>query len=509
MMTRKSGQGKLFYQFNLEERVPADHFLRAVNRVVDFNFIYGLTRPFYSHTGAPSVDPVVIFKMALLGYFYGITSERKLAAECRLNLAFMWFLGYDIDETPPDHSILSKARARFGKDVYERFFDHVVDLCQDAGLIEGKKLFLDATLIKANASMDSLVSRPIYQELNQTSDEYLETLWKENPLSEESQQTETDKSDLLEDQPALGAGEEGRGKDSGSRRQSTKDTAAPGERLKTNERWVSRTDPEASIITYEDRRGLFLAHKVHIAVDGGKARIVTAVQTTPGGWAESHKAIALIGQHTWKLRNQPEEVCADRAYGTKEVYRFLHQAHILPSIPRRKPWKSIRQKRLEAGFWYHKERDVYVCPQGKTMYREKERIDGSIVYKVHRLACKGCPNQGVLCKAKRPSLIRGGDQELLGWVEDHLFTERAKKTLRQRKSWPETIFAEMKGPRGLGRATLRGNKKVHIQALLALAVHNLRQLVRVMRNGKIPGLLMSTPFKPTLCFTSPITATTL
>lgn len=94
--------------------------------------------------------------MALLGYLYGITSERKLADECRLNLTFMWFLEYDIDEIPPNHSILSKARKRFGRATYEQFFKEIVKLCEEAGLVEGNKVFLDATLLKANASFDSL-----------------------------------------------------------------------------------------------------------------------------------------------------------------------------------------------------------------------------------------------------------------------------------------------------------------------------------------------------------------
>lgn len=105
------------------------------------------------------MDPVVIFKMALLGYLYGMNKQRtKLAEEYRLNLAFMWFLGYDLDEMPPDHSILSKARARFGREVYEQFFRHVVRMCQEAGLVEGDKVFIDATLLQANASFDS---RPV------------------------------------------------------------------------------------------------------------------------------------------------------------------------------------------------------------------------------------------------------------------------------------------------------------------------------------------------------------
>ncbi|MGI9953068.1 transposase, partial [Moorellaceae bacterium AZ2] len=121
-------------------------------------------------------------KMALLGYLYGITSERKLAEECRLNLAFMWFLGYDLDEMPPDHSILSKARARFGREVYEQFFRHVVRLYQEAGLVEGEKVFIDATLLQANAYLNFVVEREVYHQLTITPEEYLDRVWKENPL---------------------------------------------------------------------------------------------------------------------------------------------------------------------------------------------------------------------------------------------------------------------------------------------------------------------------------------
>ncbi|HOV43001.1 MAG TPA: transposase [Syntrophothermus lipocalidus] len=139
--------------------------------------MYDYVRSYYSHTGSPSVDPVVIFKMALLGYLYGIISERKLAEECRLNLAFMWFLGYDLDETPPDHSILSKARVRFGREVYEQFFRHIVQVCQEQGLIQGEKVFVDATVMQVNASLDSLVKGRFYHEQEKTVKEYPDEVW--------------------------------------------------------------------------------------------------------------------------------------------------------------------------------------------------------------------------------------------------------------------------------------------------------------------------------------------
>ena len=114
VLGRKEFTPKLIYHFSLDEAVPRDHLLRRVAAAVDFTFVRRLTARFYSRTGKPGIDPVVLFKMALLGYLYGITSERRLAEEVRLHLAYRWFLGYDLDEVPPAPSVLSKARTRLG-----------------------------------------------------------------------------------------------------------------------------------------------------------------------------------------------------------------------------------------------------------------------------------------------------------------------------------------------------------------------------------------------------------
>lgn len=182
MMGQKVLQEKLFYDFSLSKRVPDDHILRRLSEVVDITFVRRLTAPFYSHTGQPSIDPVVLFKMMLLGYLYGITSERKLAEECSLNLAFMWYLGYDLDETTPDHSVISKARSRYGKETFEEFFEHVLGLCVRAGLVTSEKLFADSTLIRANASLDSVVVRSDAFHVDRTAKEHLEQVYNENPV---------------------------------------------------------------------------------------------------------------------------------------------------------------------------------------------------------------------------------------------------------------------------------------------------------------------------------------
>src|SRR5215217_245678 len=168
MMGRKALAGKLFYQVSLEELVPAGHLARR------------LTARFYSHTGQPSIDPVVLFKMALLGYLYGLPSERRLVDEIRVNLAYRWFIGYDLDEAIPDHSVLSKARRRFGPTIYEAFFTDVVRQCERAGLIRGDRLFLDSTLVGAHADLGRVGSRELIRQLS-TVGEHVADLWEENP----------------------------------------------------------------------------------------------------------------------------------------------------------------------------------------------------------------------------------------------------------------------------------------------------------------------------------------
>jgi len=138
MQGQKRFSPKLFYNVNLEDLVPQDHILRRFESLLSLEFLYEETRAYYSHTGQPSVDPVVLFKMMLLGYLFGISSERKLAGEIRVNLAYRWYLGYDLDEATPNHSVLSKAWACFPETVFARFFSRVVKRCRGSEVSGGR-----------------------------------------------------------------------------------------------------------------------------------------------------------------------------------------------------------------------------------------------------------------------------------------------------------------------------------------------------------------------------------
>ena len=246
MMGVKNSSGTLFYGFSLEDRVPEKHMLRSITDAIDFSFVRGIAKPFYSHTGAPSVDPIVVLKIALLAYLYGIVSERKIAEECRLNMEFPWFLGYDVDELPPDHSMLSKYRHRFGKTVYAEFFREIVKQCQASGLIQGGTLYMDATLLQANASLDPLASRALYEQLEKRAGDYVYDLWVKDAEAEPDD-----------------------------------DSEPPANKLTANQLRVGKTDPDATMVRRKSTK-LFLGHKVHIGVNGGNVRIVTAVTVTTG-----------------------------------------------------------------------------------------------------------------------------------------------------------------------------------------------------------------------------------
>ncbi len=447
MLGLKKPQSKLFYGFCLEERIPHDHLLRLISRNMDFRFITPMVHKFYSHTGTPSVDPVVIFKMSLIGYLYGISSERRLAEECRFNMAFLWFLGYDIDEVTPDHSILTKARQRFGRETYEQFFAEIVRQCADRGLIQGRKLFMGSTLLPANAAVDKTARRALYQELSQTPDEYMDQVWTEN---------EDSTDDRPPDLPPPATGREPR----------------------SNEYRVNTTGPDATLVHRKDRK-LFYGYKVHVAVDGGEARIVTAVKTTTGTVRESQVAIELLDRHRVLTRMKPAEIVADKAYGTLDLYRRLRDADIMASIPKSKPRHKLRNKRLKAGFRYDAAKDMFICPKGKVMYRIKQAAGSTrAMYLVGRFSCRGCENRGRLCASYRPAITRPLEEDLLEWHSAHMSTPEARESLQQRRVWPETVFAEVKNARGLRQARLRRLFKVSCEGLMAMATHNVRQLAR-------------------------------
>lgn len=169
MMGERFKEEPMFYYVTIEKLVPQDHYLRLIDSTVDFTLIRPMVKHLYSHTGKPSIDPVVLIKMLLIGYLYNIPSERRLEQEIQVNLAYRWFLGFSLDEPIPDHSTISQTRKRRFKedDTFQKIFYFIVNQCIQKGIVSGKCLATDSTHIKANASMRSLESIMVEREPSQ------------------------------------------------------------------------------------------------------------------------------------------------------------------------------------------------------------------------------------------------------------------------------------------------------------------------------------------------------
>ncbi|NMH87355.1 transposase [Flavivirga sp. Y03] len=156
MQGKKDYQEKLFAQFQLSERIPKENFYRRLKEVLDLDFLYELTRSYYGSSGQKSIDPVVFFKLCLVGYLENIISDRRLIQHCSMRLDILYFLGYDIDEELPWHSTISRTRQLYPESVFEQVFTRVLCMCVDKGMVSGHTQAMDSAPVKANASMDSL-----------------------------------------------------------------------------------------------------------------------------------------------------------------------------------------------------------------------------------------------------------------------------------------------------------------------------------------------------------------
>ncbi len=276
MMGEQKSEPQLFnYAVNLEKRVRANHPLRQVKATIDFGFVREEVAHCYGRNGNESVAPEVILKMMFLLFFDDIKSERELMDIIGERLDYLWFLDYGLEEKVPDHSVLSKARARWGKEVFESLFVRTVAQCVEAGLVEGSKLHVDASLIDANAAKESVIKGA----------PELIALLKGAYRATESKLEET---------------------------------STPGTYQAVNDRMMSQSDPDAACVRKGggDSRPRYHHHRV---IDD-RSGVITAVETTPGSIAENKKLMELVDQHEKNTRLAVQTVVADHKYGTNENY---------------------------------------------------------------------------------------------------------------------------------------------------------------------------------------------
>jgi transposase len=437
MQGRQVTQMPLFVDGNLEKYVPAGHLLRKVAKVLDLGFIRQMTKAHYAGKGRPSLDPVVFFKMQIVAYLYGISSDRQLCDEVSCNLAYRWYLGYPLDQEAPDHSTLTRTRDRLGPDVFRKVFEKIVSDCKKVGLVQGQQVIVDASLIKANASKDSMKPRD-------GSDKAAPT------KSQEIAEAKTN----------------------------------PKRWSKKNKTHVSKSDPDSTCVNRKGYSG-DLYYKGHYAIDG-KERIILDCHVTTGSRHECKEFIERLDHVADTYDLDFKEVLADSGYGHGPTYEDLKDRGIRPYIPLRDPKLGAGKHAPPEDFQYQKDHDRYRCPAGAFLYPHK--TSGGITrYAIKNRACDGCPLQkkcfpkGFEGKSKR--IQRSVYQDHFDKIRRRMKTATFKKK-RYARSWKiEGIFGEAKSNHCLGRAKYRGLAKVQIQVYLSATVQNLKRIISVYGEG--------------------------
>jgi transposase len=452
MGPRKEAQAALFYEFSLEDHVPADHLLRSIDRFVDLSGIRKHLRPFYSSTGRPSIDPELMIRMLIIGYCMGIRSERRLCEEVHLNLAYRWFCRLDLTDPIPDHSTFSKNRhGRFRESgLFRQLFETVVARCLAEGLVGGQRFAVDASLIRADANKQNAtpiddwpVERLNPQDAPRAVREYLDTL----------------------------------------------DDAAFGAASEVKPKFTSHADP-ASQWTGAQKGPAFFAYADNYLIDTDHAIIVDVEATRAVRQAETGAARTMIDRTLTRFGLYPEALVADTAYGSAEMLGWLVYEHgIEPHIPVFDKSKRSDGCFEKADFIYDNEADAYTCPAGMQLrsrrktYRSQTPLvdeDGMVRYRASKLDCDHCSLKQQCCpKAPARKILRSIFEGARDMARDITETDAYVASSRARKK-VEMLFAHLKRILKLDRLRLRGPNGARDEFHLAATAQNLRKLAKLI-----------------------------
>ena len=438
---------------SIEELVPADHLLRKIAAAVDFSFIYEKVGGLYClDNGRPSVDPVVLFKMLMLGYLFGIRSERQLVKEVQVNVAYRWFLGFGLRDKIPDHSVFSQNRRRRfkGSTVFQEIFDEMVLLAIERKLVDGRTLYTDSTHLKADANKNRF----------------------ERELVEESTRSYVDEldADVAQDRVARG-----------------KKPLEPVERKPEQKKTkVSTTDPDSGYMFREGKpQGFFYLD--HRTVDG-RHNIITDVHVTAGNVHDSIPYLDRLDRQRERFGFEVEAVGLDAGYFTSAICKGLVEREIYGVMPYTRPG-GRKDALKKTDFVYDEHFDCYLCPQGEVLEYVTTNRDGYREYKSNPEQCRDCPLLKRCTRSKDHCRIisRHVWEDYKEAIIDHRYETRGKAIYQRRKETVERSFADAKQLHGHRYARMRGLKNVREQCLLAAACQNIKKLALLFAKQDTSG----------------------
>jgi transposase len=439
MMGHHDRSEALFYYFRLEDQVPETHLLRLIEKHISFAFVRQQLKDRYSETGRPSIDPELLLRILLIGYLYGISSERKLVEELRMHLAWRWFTGLGFDQEIPHHSTFSKNRhGRFQEsNLFEALFEQIVRQCVEVGLVQGKHLSVDGSFVEANAAKESRIPREQLAEAAQVHHsvrEYVVELEQQNPVEEPVHE---------QDQ-------------------------------------VSTTDPDS---TYATKGGTpaRLGYYDNYLVDNPSC-VIVGVQATAARLSQETVAAEdmLTRFAQWQGRT-PESVGADTTYGNGEFLQWLAEREITPYMRTR---ESAKRKNSPfygpERFTYQPESNSYRCPAGEQLnYVGLNVRNRAHAYIGSGKRCGACSQKAQCTSGRYRYLAIHMDETARQRARELVNTPEFAKAQRERKK-VEALFAELKNQIGLRRVRLRRMKFVREQFFLAAVAQNIKRLVRFL-----------------------------
>jgi transposase len=456
MGERQVDQGALFYQFSLDRHVPAEHRLRSIDRFVDLEGVRAHLASYYSPVGRPSIDPELMIRMLLVGYCFGIRSERRLCEEVHLNLAYRWFCRLGLDGDVPDHSTFSKNRhGRFrDSDLLRQVFETVVARCMAEGLVGGEGFAVDASIIVADAHRQRGVAAggDLDPTSNRAVSEYLAVL----------------------------------------------DDAAFGGATPVEPKFVSPTDPAARWTAARGGPAVY-AYADNYLIDLKNAVIMDVEATTAVRQAEVTAAKTMIDRTADRLGVTPERLAADTGYGSAEMLAWLvDERAIEPHIPVFDKSKRIDGTFSRDDFAYDQAADAYVCPAGKALRKYRRLFatprtgvakDETVRYRASKLDCDACPMKPRCCPNVSARKVPRSIHEAARDKARAIAKTDAYITSRRERKKVEMLFAHLKRILKLDRLRLRGPNGAHDEFLLAATAQNLRKLARLVA---VPAPILAT-----------------
>jgi transposase len=455
MGRQKNDQGQLFYSFCLDEAVPDDHLVRDIAGVLDLSWVHAELAPYYPSIGRPSIDPVLMIRMLIVGYVFALRSERLLCQEVKVNLAYRWFCGLSIEDTIPHHSAFSRIRnERFrDSDIFRCVFERVVEACIAAGLVGGEGFAVDASLIAADANKQRSIPGKDWEKerdpetASRAVKEYLATL----------------------------------------------DDAAFGAASDVTPKFVSPSDPAAQW-TGAMRGPAFFAYADNYLIDVKFGIIMDVEASRAIRQAEVGAAKTMIDRTEECFDIRPERLAADTAYGSAANLNWLvNDKKIAPHIP------VIDKSKREDGtfsredFTFYKEGNVYICPAFKTLTTTgKVMNDDQLLYRASKPNCDACSFK-MRCCPKEPArkILRSIYEEARDVARALANTNAFEQSCRERKRI-EMLFAHLKRILRLGRLRLRGPRGAQFEFTLAAIAQNLRRLAKLTaRAPPVPAVCVA------------------